>query len=743
MIKNIRSRSAAYGRKAVSAGALSGVALPLALLCAAPAWAEQAASEPAPAAEAAQPEGGAAAATADIVVYAQKRGAQSVQKVPVAITAFSEAKLAAVFAKNIESLSFTTPNVALDGLGYPGLANFSIRGLGSNSSIPSIDPAVGVFVDGIYLGTTTGVIFDFFDLESVEILRGPQGVLFGKNVSGGAILLRNKRPGREFAVNGKVSLESGLKKTVAASVEGPVSDTLAAKMVGYYSDSNGLIRNITNGGHDGDDRTRFLRGSVYYDGEGLNAYLAIEYGKQNGDGGTEQNVPATGGRKFTVASNETGFSASTWKTATLELNGDVDFGNGKVTSITGYRDTDTRQLTDADGTKATIFHLGTKTYAEQFSEELRYAGTFANIWDVTSGLYYFHQNLNYFEQRFLTAGTTAFGGQQETTSYGAFVNNDVHVTDTITLTAGVRYTSERKQAKIAPQILPLTATPSCNFVAETCVYNFSGKHQAKGWTPKLGVQWKPDNDTLFYASFSKGFRSGGYNLRHTVATTPRATGDEKLTSYEAGAKLQFLDRRLTTNIAIFRTQIDNILRDTLVPDPITNAILQLNQNAGNAHVQGIELETTARVLDNLALNFSVGYNKGKYDKIFLDISGDAVVNQHDYQLILPRLSKWSLSVGGNYDFDLGSSGLLSARADYSYRSTAPYNDSNTGILRAANMLNSSLTWKPEGGTFTVSVYGRNLLKSATEGSATPAGYGFIRLIKPGRIVGGEIKFSFH
>jgi iron complex outermembrane receptor protein len=174
--------------------------------------------------------GSAALLIEEVMVYGTKRSvAESAQGVPAQIAAFGARQLEARQVIKIEDLSMATPNVALDGVGTtPGVANFSIRGQGINSSIPSIDPAVGVFVDGVYLGTTVGVITDMFDMESVEIHKGPQGVLFGRNVTGGAVLLRTRRPDGETRIKGKIGVESGLQKTVGLSVEGALTDTLAA-----------------------------------------------------------------------------------------------------------------------------------------------------------------------------------------------------------------------------------------------------------------------------------------------------------------------------------------------------------------------------------------------------------------------------------------------------------------------------------------------------------------------------------
>ena len=158
----------------------------------------------------------------EVLVTARKRAeAESVQDVPLAVTAFGAEQLEGRHVEDLQGLAFSTPNVMLDDVGtQKGVANFTIRGLGINSSIPSVDPTVGTFVDGVYMGINGGIVYDFFDVESIEILRGPQGILFGRNVTGGAVLIRTRAPSDEFTANFKMSTTDDMDKVIAASVSG-------------------------------------------------------------------------------------------------------------------------------------------------------------------------------------------------------------------------------------------------------------------------------------------------------------------------------------------------------------------------------------------------------------------------------------------------------------------------------------------------------------------------------------------
>ena len=209
----------------------------------------------------------------DVIVTAQKKTrGEALQEVPIAATAFGERQLEAMQFRNLESITLTSPNVQLDSGGtQKGTANFTIRGLGVNSSVISVEPTVGTFVDGVYLGTNFGVVLDTFDIESVEVLRGPQGVLFGRNVTGGAVSIRTRRPDGKFAVNGRFGVDSrlgnrGISATAATSVEGTlVKDRLFAKVTGYYSHDDGYFRGTTVNRNVGRTNTWFVRPTLVFE----------------------------------------------------------------------------------------------------------------------------------------------------------------------------------------------------------------------------------------------------------------------------------------------------------------------------------------------------------------------------------------------------------------------------------------------------------------------------------------------
>ena len=517
-------------------------------------YAQQAPTEPLPAEPEPRNEAPAGTATEalseDIVVTATKKGyGESVQNVPIAVTAFGEAQLDAKFVQNLQSLSYDVPNVQLDGVGTaPGYANFTIRGLGINSTIPSIDPTVGVFVDGIYLGINAGVVLDNFDLEGVEVLRGPQGLLFGRNVTGGAVVMRTTRPSFSFRANAKASIETGLKKTASGMVTGPlIDDILAAKLAVYYSKDDGWFRNRFDGRSFGKSRDIIVRPALSFKGgDNFRMDLRYEHGDVDGDGAPVQSHAVFPRDTFGLSIDSPGFYKAVWNQAIVETNIDVGFGEGVITNISGYRQFQSRTVTDIDGTPQSFFNGYFNINQKQLSNELRYAGKFGAI-ELTTGLYYFTQDLRYAERRNLFANTriVSGGGSQDQTTWGVFASVDWHLTDTLTLNLGGRYSWERK----AVQIATLRAN-GCDIDTLICATNFVDSDNWKSFTPKVGLQWKPDSQTQVYALYTRGFRSGGYNLRNTDAGVPPGPFDQEMQdSFEIGTKKKFGRSRL--NLASF------------------------------------------------------------------------------------------------------------------------------------------------------------------------------------------------
>lgn len=679
----------------------------------------------------------------EVVVSGRKMGKlEAVQDVPLAVTAFGAAQLDAAFVRNVEGLSFSAPNVSLDSVGVtPGVQNFAIRGLGLNSSIPSIDPTVGLFVDEIYLGVTFGVVLDMFDLEGVEILRGPQGLLFGRNVTGGAVLVRTKRPSGELGATFKAALESGPEYVLAGSVEGPLSPSFAAKLTAYRKDDSGWFDNRTSGGDGyGEEETWFVRPSfLLTPTDNTELLLRLEHGSTTGDGGVVQQMSRYSG--FDTGPGSEGSVDITWDQAVLEANWDVAFGDGKITGIFGWRDLEHSGYTDVDGLPDVLFHAGVKTFQDQLSGELRYSGAVLPTVDLTAGLYYFTQDILYREERILANGMlrSTLGGDQDHSTWAAFSAADVAVSDTLTVNLGLRYTQERKSAQVAT-FNPVSSP--CQFETNACDFDFRDSHEWTSWIPKLGLQWRAGPDALLYTFWTKGVRSGGYNFRNVnpaVAAGP--TDQEKQDAFELGIKSDWAQGRLRLNLAAFHNEITDLQREVVVVHPIAG-VAQVIRNSADARLRGLELEAVAALTERLTLSASAGYTDADYTKIHMDLNGDQVIDAADKALKLPRVSPWTYNAGLSYELGLGQLGDASWRVQYSHRDESAFTDNNSAFLSKVDLLDASVTYRPAGGRLTFSLYGRNLTDEDYAGAVVPLPFGTVRYLNEGRRYGVEANFSF-
>lgn len=680
---------------------------------------------------------------ADIIVTASKSAdAKSVQEVPFAVTAFGPQQLEDQHVQSLTGLSYSAPNVQIEDVGtQPGTANLSVRGLGVNSSIPSIDPTVGIFVDGIYLGVPAGALLDTFDLAGVEILRGPQGLLFGRNVTGGALVVRTTNPTDILHMDVKASIASGLEKTISGVVTGPlVQDKLSAKLAIYYNDDDGYFTNSFNGNKDlGKSETLVVRPALRFTPVAeFETILRFEYGRQRGDGAVASNHGLFPRDSFGVSINQEGYSRNDWAQGIVETNIDVGLGSGRITNIFGYRRVKQRNQGDIDATPQTLFHSRTAIDQDQLSNELRYAGTFGSV-DVTTGLYYFNQSIDYYEERLLSGGalTIAGAGFQRQDSYGVFASADWHFTPTLTLNVGGRYTTETKRVRIANIV-----AGGCVFDTRACNITFRDENDWTGFTPRVGVQWKPSPQTQVYAFYARGFRSGGYNFRNVnTAVRPGPFDQEKQDSYEVGVKQEF-GRMLRLNVAAYSNSIGNVQREIQTPVPGVGTF-QIITNSANARVRGFEAEAQLSPGAGFSLSGQVGYTEGKYTAIFFDLNNDRVIDAKDFALQLPRLAPWSYGGALAWEGDLGSVGSLSARVSANHRDASWYNDQNTGLLRAATMVDANVTLGL--GRTSLSLFGTNLLDEATFGTEAPLPFipnGTFSSLNKGRVYGAEIRYKF-
>ncbi len=684
-----------------------------------------------------------------VVTATKKANAENVQDVPLAVTAFNERSLEMLQVRDLASLSYSAPNISLDQVGTTrGVANFAVRGLGINSGIPSVEPTVGVFVDGVYMGINNGVSLDLFDIDSIELLRGPQGILFGRNTTGGAVLINSGNPTSTFKGKAKISFDGPIDSgrgngnlTMQGGISGPlVTDILNFKLAGFHNKDRGYFRNSFNGSRHGLASTTILRGGLELkptSGVSMNAKL--EYFDSNGDGPAAQNHGIFARDSFDFSINQRGnYSAKSWF-GTLRTDIDTAFGDGKITNIFGYRTYNGTTLADINSTPNTAFHSPTKLEQSQKSNELRYAGSFG-AFDLTTGGYWFSQDVAYDEARFIGANSFYGGGKQDHSVYGLFAQADVNFGQAITLSAGVRWSQEDKDAAVT-YVRPRAP---CSVIAATCPTSgtnpsvagesngFTDKRSWSSLTPKVGLQYRLGGSSQLYAHWTRGFRSGGYNFRITapaafeaisLANGSFAFDEEKVDSFEGGLKLQSEDRKATLNTAAYLTKVGNMQRE-VNQSSATSGVAQSIFNTADATIWGLELEGRYALLSNLRATANLGYTNASYDKVRFNISGDAagLIDAVDLALKLPRAPELTWGVGMMHDWALSGAASINSRINFQHRDRFAYTDNNFGWIPKVDQLDASIGWD-SGSGISVTLYGKNLFDEKSFGGDTQIPFG--------------------
>ena len=616
-----------------------------------------------------------ATAVEDIIVTGTKTSAgEAAQDVPASVFVLGGGTIEKQGIRDLTELGYRIPNIRLQPTGLnPGHASYSIRGIGTNSSTPSDEPVVVTVLDGMVLGTSLGAAFQTFDVEAVEAYRGPQGVLFGKNSTGGVVNARSRRPSGSSHLTLRAVLGSYDRYGAAIAAEAPiVADLLAARVAATYEHQGGYFRDGNFPGRriGGGSETWTIRPSLRFTPtDRLDIDIIAEFFDYEGDGGVFRNlssatiatslfgVPACVGRS--ICRNQRSSGTQDSQHVIGEVN--YDLGFGKLTSITAYRQLSlANRNVDADATTAPIFNFEYLLFDQhQFSEEVRLAGTaFSDNFSYVAGIYYFDQKWGAREGRRLQ--TSPAGAPRivrgksdldnsQTAAFGQFTYK---LLPELSVVLGGRYTHETKQMTLSPLVANNCSAPT------TCSITFSGlKFKSNNFSPKIGVEWQVEQDILAYSSFARGFRAGGYNSRYSFTTRPSPYQDEKVDAYEIGIKSDWLDRALRVNLALFHNRFGDLQRTILKPDSTQDVV-----NAAAVVIEGAELETSIVPLRGLRFDFSAGYTDARY-KSFNDPRLTATQVK---TLKLERAPKWNLNAGASYEFDLADWGRVSTAVNYSY-----------------------------------------------------------------------------
>jgi iron complex outermembrane receptor protein len=666
----------------------------------------------------------------EVIVTAQKRE-QKVQDVPLAVTAFNAQTLKSASVTNLTDLNGKIPNVTLEAVAtFPNASAFSIRGLAFGDVESTFEPTVGVEVNGVYLARNVGATQDFFDIDSIEVLRGPQGTLDGANTIGGLVAINTKKPTGGFGGEVEVTAGDRGRVEVRAAVNAPiVKDVLAVRLSVLDLNYDGYLHNIYNDGTMGNINSLSERLTLAYTpNAAFDATLVLDHDTDRDGGFPNINgTPAVGSiapapdfllailgaprdphqKPYDVNSSTpqhynfstTGASATmNWRTAL-----------GTVTSVTGYREYDDDNTQEYGGAGFPFFYSNRTQNHDQLSQELRLASKGGGLLDYVVGVYYLRQHYDLQNAE----GGSLFGGfgvvqyaHQDSNAYAGFGQLDFHLTDALTLTAGGRYSYEDKTFHNQP--------PGYS----------SGFDYAANWSdfsPKAAISYKFTPDIMGYVQYSRGYRSGGFNGRAGSQSAAGPYNAEHVDSYEIGLKNQFFDRRWIVNADVFLSKYANIQEGVQRLNATTHLDETVVANAGAATYMGVEVESHAILGGGFSLDASVGYLDAHFDSFTADLNGACSPGEdpyfcgsNDYRKVpLASAPRWSLSMTGNYrhrfSFAVFNANLSATYTSSQYTSLSPINTVADFSLRPANtILNTTVSLATPDEKYRIALWVKNL-----------------------------------
>ena len=628
----------------------------------------------------------------EIIVTAQRKD-ERLQDVPIAVSAVGADAIDRGGVVNQQALAQRVPSFTFSDFA-PGQSILSLRGVSSTDDGAGTDSSVALFVDDVYIGRLSNQAFQLFDLERIEVLRGPQGTLYGKNAIGGAINVVSTPVSKdEFRAKTKLSYGNYNALDIGAMVTGPISDSVAFKASLSSSDRDGWARNVVTG-----NRVRNIdniagRASLLFHNDGFSVQLNADYSKEEQLG--VGRVPirdgaapllafhaAAGGNGFNLVTNaQDGPSERSARGLSAKLIGDL--GGGTLTSVTAYRKSASEWEMDSTGTTQINVIHEIDDFTKQFSQELRYDVGLGDSIDLTLSAYYLNEKTNRRERFHLVFGiddrlrvATSIAPvadplddldttQQinETNSYAAFANANWRFADKWNLGVGVRYTHESKDLT---NISTAGAIGAFGIIRNTFTVDSSASFS--DLSPKVTLQFKPDDNVQIYANVGRGFKSGGFAAApSTIADATRVLRPETALNYELGLKADWFDRRLRTNFAAFYTDYKDLQTQRFGP-PLNAPAGEFGRfqtlNAGNALLKGIEAEVTAIPVRGLTLAASYSYLDAKYKNfLFIDQAGNAVDLSGD---TLVRAPKNKVSLSANFEHEGPGGGTMNWYMDYRY-----------------------------------------------------------------------------
>lgn len=625
----------------------------------------------------------------EIVVTARYRQ-ERVQDAPLSVTAFNEAQLEAITALDLRDVGPASPNVRIQPVTtFPNSAAIHVRGMGQQNIESTNEMRVGVSVNGVFMSRPVASLIDFFDVESVEVLRGPQGTTFGKNSLAGGINVHTIRPDGNLDYKAELTAGNYGRLDFRGAVQAPiVEDLLSARVSVLLQNYDGHFTNIvTEDDLHGEDMDS-VRGTLVFTptpditatviGQWLKARNDPPGGTNDPDPGQLLQVGAPSSDPFRVGRDAPEFhNTDQWGLTAIV---DWDFDLFTLTSVTGYVSTDDFIASDFDQTEVPFFTTFREQEHSQFSQELRLHSNFMEFddWrrdlDLVFGLYYFEQE-HELVQSFPQLGPSSDYAEQDNDSRAVFGQAIYAVTDDLNLTFGVRHTREKKNFRRNPgTFMPdlddqdPSTVPSLEFMRAQPT-PLTGRLSSTNTSFKTGFDYRFTDDLMAYFSFTQGFKAGEFGPRASSQFAVGPTDDEKANSFEIGVRSEWLEGRLQANATAFHTNFKNLQFDVFIPSEANPTGQETaTQNIGEATNRGLELELLAVPIDRLRLRASVGYLDAGYDSFCASLTGPVmavdpvsecgdvlqvgdnlfVIETDNSDLELSRAPEWQLYLSADY-----------------------------------------------------------------------------------------------
>ena len=726
--------------------------------------------------------------TTDDIVVTATRQTTSLQKTPVAVAVFGSQQIAQQNIVTARDLAGQTPGVNIPRSGITPLTQiFYVRGIGNSD--PIFDPNIAQYVDDVYLPRAINGMTDLTDIERVEVLRGPQGTLFGENADAGAIRYITKTPTEQT----QASFDIGYGNYDTFNAHGFVTGAILPGLVGSFAiahdQHDGYTNDPTIGRHVNNQQTTGARAKLLATiTPDLTALLTADatidrsnpyyyVPKQPIIGGTLKNPIYGSFDQNTSYASQKPLNHSWSGGVSLKLGYNISPAL-TLNAISAYRgfaqdpvnyNNDGQPLVPYSAAYPTPVSISNNhiVYKEkEATQELQLQGKWDRI-DFTSGLYFLYEDFRSNRIGYVVSPTAATAlpaypedqiGRTKTTNYAAYAQANYHFDSRLTLTLGGRYTLEHRDFNFAGiyddlsgnplPVTPGAPTSTAGGYAAANNFVYHGKKTWRSFTPKVGLSYQLTPSIFGYASVSRGFGAGGFNNRASSLATALPYDQEKVTTYEAGVKTDWFGHRLRFNATAFYNDYRDLQQTASVISPVTNGLVSVRSNAGKAHTEGFELELNAEPVKGLTLTGNASYLKTRFDS-FAN-AGTSVVNGRSVLVgatgnKLPFAPRWQLFGGGSYLIPADLHGKVRIGADISYE-TSYFSDVFNyaqGRVSAQSFVDAYISYTPPGDHWTFSLTGKNLAdnihyQSITWGGTPNLWYG---PVSPPRTVFFKIAYS--